>query len=67
MDKEYIEREYDTAVSDYLMAYNEEERFMARKSMATLEAIAMQDYGFDYCDEIAKKKDVIFEKMKETK
>lgn len=67
MNKEYIEREYDTAVLDYQTAHSEEERFTARQSMARLETIAMQDYGFDYADKLAKKKEVIFEKMKKTK
>lgn len=36
MDKEYIEKEYEQAIKEY---------------------IAMQDYGFDYADELAMKKE----------
>lgn len=46
MDKEYIEKEYEQADLD-----------TARRTMKRLEAIAMQDYGFDYADELAMKKE----------
>ena len=44
MDKEYIEKEEDDLDT-------------ARRTMKRLEAIAMQDYGFDYADELAMKKE----------
>lgn len=57
MDKEYIEREYEQAVKEYNTAHTEDEMDTARRTMKRLEAIAMQDYGFDYADELATKKE----------
>lgn len=48
MDKEYIEREYEQAIKEYNTALTEDDMDNARRTMKRLEAIAMQDYGFDY-------------------
>ena len=53
MDKEYIEREYEQAIKEYNTALTEDDMDNARRTMKRLEAIAMQDYGFDYADELA--------------
>lgn len=50
MNKEYIEGEYNTALT-------EDDLDTARRTMKRLEAIAMQDYGFDYADKLAMKKE----------
>lgn len=47
MDKEYIEKEYEQAIKEYNAALTEDD----------LDTIAMQDYGFDYADELAMKKE----------
>lgn len=54
MDKEYIEKEYEQAIKEYNAALTEDDLDTARRTMKRLEAIAMQDYGFDYADELAK-------------
>ena len=48
MDKEYIEKEYEQAIKEYNAALTEDDLDTARRTMKRLEAIAMQDYGFDY-------------------
>jgi hypothetical protein len=53
--KEYIEREYHLAVLDFKTAHNEDDQWKARKTMARLEQIAMQEYGFEYSDGLHKK------------
>lgn len=53
MDKEYIEKEYEQAIKEYNAALTEDDLDTARRTMKRLEAIAMQDYGFDYADELA--------------
>ena len=58
MDKEYIEKEYEQAIKEYNAALTEDDLDTARRTMKRLEAIAMQDYGFDYADELAMKKEV---------
>lgn len=55
VSKEYIEREYHLAVLDFKTAHNENEQWDARKTMARLEQIAMQEYGFEYTDSLHKK------------
>ena len=55
MDKEYIEKEYEQAIKEYNAALTEDDLDTARRTMKRLEAIAMQDYGFDYADELAMK------------
>ena len=57
MDKEYIEKEYEQAIKEYNAALTEDDLDTARRTMKRLEAIAMQDYGFDYADELAMKKE----------
>lgn len=56
MDKRYIEREYRQAILEYKTAHNEDEQWQARKTMARLEQIAMQEYGFVYADELSRQK-----------
>lgn len=48
--KNYIEREYAQALREFKCAAAEDEQWQARKSMAKLEQIAMQEFGFEYCD-----------------
>ena len=48
MDKEYIEKEYEQAIKEYNAALTEDDLDTSRRTMKRLEAIAMQDYGFDY-------------------
>lgn len=42
---------------EYNAALTEDDLDTARRTMKRLEAIAMQDYGFDYADELAMKKE----------
>ena len=58
MDKQYIEKEYEQAIKEYNAALTEDDLDTARRTMKRLEAIAMQDYGFDYADELAMKKEI---------
>ena len=55
MDKKYIEEQYHLAMLDFFTAKNEDEQWEARKTMARLEQIAMQEYGFEYADELSQK------------
>lgn len=55
MDKKYIEDQYHLAVLDFKTAKNENEQWEARKTMARLEQIAMQEYGFAYADQLHEK------------
>ena len=43
------------AVLDFQTARNEDEQWEARKTMARLEQIAAQEYGFEYADELHEK------------
>lgn len=52
IDKSYIEREYRLAFLDFKTAKNEDEQWNARRSMAKLEQIAMQEFGFEYADKL---------------
>ena len=52
MDKKYIEDKYHLAVLDFKTARDENEQWEARKTMARLEQIAMQEYGFAYADNL---------------
>lgn len=52
IDKSYIEHEYKLAVMDFKLAKNEDEQWDARRTMAKLEQIAMQEFGFDYADQL---------------
>lgn len=55
MDKKYIENQYHLAVLDFRVARNEDEQWKARRTMARLEQIATQKYGFAYADELHEK------------
>ena len=57
--KQNIETEYRLAILDFMVARNEEEQWSARKAMARLERIAMEDYGFDYAKSLEILKDVL--------
>ena len=59
VDQAYIEREYTQAINEYVGAITEEAKQQALKDMARLEQIATQDYGFEYADQLAKKKEAI--------
>lgn len=52
--KEYLEREYKLALSDYRLARTEDDKWAARKAMAKLEQLAAECYGFGYADWIRK-------------
>lgn len=54
ISEKYIEREYKQAVLEFKCAHTDEEQWQARKSMAKLEQIAMQEFGFGYADELEK-------------
>ena len=55
MDKKYIENQYHLAVLDFQTARSEEAQWEARKTMARLEQIAAQEYGFEYADDLHEK------------
>lgn len=55
VSKEYIEREYRLAVLDFQLAKNDDDRWAARNTMARLERIAAQAFGFAYADELHEK------------
>ena len=50
ISKQYIEREYKQAVLEFKCAHTEDDQWDARKTMARLEQIAMQEFGFEYAD-----------------
>lgn len=52
LTKNYLESEYKQAIREFKAAINENAQWEARKSMAKLEMIAGQMYGFDYMDEL---------------
>lgn len=54
LSKRYIERHYKNALMDYATACDDEERWVYRKIMASLERDAMRYYGFEYADELKK-------------
>lgn len=58
MDKYYIESQYRLAVSDYRLSINDAQKHDALRRMAKLELIASEVFGFDYCDELEKMKEV---------
>lgn len=59
--KKYIEEQYELAVMEYKTACSEDAQWEARKTIARLERIAMEEYGFDYADELACMKSVILQ------
>ena len=58
MDKYYIESQYRLAVSDYWLSINDVQKYDALRRMAKLELIASEIFGFSYCDELEKMKEV---------
>lgn len=54
-NKEYIEREYRQAISDFKISHNEDERWDCRKRMAKLELLACECHGYQYLDEVLGK------------
>lgn len=54
LTKNYLESEYKQAIREFKAAINENAQWETRKSMAKLEMIAGQMYGFDYMDELHK-------------
>lgn len=59
LTKKYLENEYKQAIREFKAAIDENAQWNARKSMAKLEMIAGQIYGFDYMDELHKLTDEI--------
>ena len=55
MDKNYIEKQYRLAVLQFRTARSEDEQWQARRSMAKLEAVASEIFGFDYADSLKEK------------
>lgn len=55
LDKDYLEREYKTAILDFKTAKTEDEQWSARRNMARLEALASEMYGFDYADSLKER------------
>lgn len=54
MTKEYIEEQYRLAVSDFKVARTEDEQWEARKTMARLEQLASENFGFSYSESLKK-------------
>ena len=54
LSKKYIEQHYKNALMDYTTACDDDERWVCRKIMASLERDAMEYYGFEYADELKK-------------
>lgn len=52
MNKKYIESNYKQAFLELKTAHTEDEQWQARKTMAKLEALAAQLFGFDYSDSL---------------
>lgn len=52
--KEYIKNQYQLAYSDFKLARNEGEQWKIRKSMAKLEELAAQKFGFEFVDSLRK-------------
>lgn len=52
LSKRYIEQHYKNAIMDFLSAQNEDEKWCARKIMASLEKDAIEMYGSDYVDSL---------------
>lgn len=50
--KDYLKEQYKIAISDFKTARNENEQFKAREDMARIERLAIESYGFDFCDQI---------------
>lgn len=52
MDKTYIAEQYRLAWLDYVTARTDDAQWDARRSMARLEALAAERYGYDYADSL---------------
>lgn len=52
LSKRYIEQHYKNAIMDFLTAQNEDEKWCARKIMASLEKDAIEMYGSDYVNSL---------------
>lgn len=52
MTKNYLIEQYAIALSDFRIADSDEDAWSARKSMAKLETLAMQEYGFEFADSL---------------
>ena len=50
MDKEYIQKLYRQAITDFKYAHNEEERWAARHDMAKLERFAIETFGYEFIE-----------------
>lgn len=59
MDKSTIENLYNVAVLDFKTSHSDNDKWDARRRMANLERTASELYGFEYADELAKRKGVI--------
>ena len=55
-NKDYIEREYRQAISDFKISHNEDDRWDCRKRMAKLELLACEFYGYQYLDYLEEMK-----------
>ena len=55
-NKDYIERDYKQAISDFKVSHNENERWDSRKRMAKLELLACEFYGYQYLDYLEEMK-----------
>lgn len=59
-NKDYIERDYKQAISDFKVSHNENERWECRKRMAKLELLACEFYGYQYLDYLEEMKKELF-------
>lgn len=55
-NKDYIERDYKQAISDFKVSHNENERWECRKRMAKLELLACEFYDYQYLDYLEEMK-----------
>lgn len=53
--RQYLEKQYESAIHDFKFAGCEDEQWQARHRMAELERTAMELYGFEYCDNLHNK------------
>ena len=57
MDKQYIEKEYEQPIKQKKSSLKLYDQDTSISKIKRLASIAMQDYGFDYADELAMKKE----------
>ena len=55
LSKQDIEQHYKNAIMDFLTAQNEDEKWCARKIMASLEKDAIEMHGTDYVNSLRDK------------